>query len=590
MALSPNGRTLAVVRGWRDIELWDPSALQPVVTLETNVGESGCVAFSPVGRLLATFSERNGGINLWQLDPPQIVARLPYDKNDVFCLCFSPDGRHLASASPSGTWLWDLQSRQSEWCRTNVCVTGEHPGGTCCFSPDGLQLAVGERSGHIRILDWAANRELRDITAHDQFISSLAYSPDGKLLASGSGYSTEDIRLWDVGTGQAVGSLAGHRAWISALKFSADGQRLFSASADQTIGIWDVPGHRLTRKLRGHLDEVWSVAFDDRSTNLISGGKDGTLARWDVDQVRQHALQLDLPGRKRCPTYTGSGSSVAVLDEQGAVALWSSEHPQQLSVITALGSNNVGLAIASRRGLLACTTLKGPILIWSLQAAKLVTNLDWHPGRAFFAYGLRFSKGEDFLLASSPFGGSTIWDATTWKKRSCITETNHGAYVRNAVLTADGSLLVQGLENGRLEWWDAVRGYRLDEMVAHNRGVGGLDFSPDGRTLASGSQDGVVALWDTRTPRRIARWKADLHAVHGLAFAPDGKSLAICGNEAVRLFDLRTQREVLTLHAPASLFLWVGFSSDGGALLCGASDRHCYLWRPPSFAELETAR
>jgi WD40 repeat protein len=479
--------------------------------------------------------------------------------------------------------VWDLESRQT--VRRYLDLQSTMHGGPICFSPDGGHLAVGDRNGRIRILDWAANRVLLDIPAHHQHITSLAYSPDGKLLASGSGYSADDIRLWNPATGQPAGSLAGHRSWICALQFSGDGSRLLSASADQTIGIWDVPARRLILKLRGHLDEVYSLAFDERRTNLITGCKDGTLARWEIDKVRQHALRLDLPGRLRSPAYAASGSTVAVLDQQGAVALWRPGDPQQLSVIAALGTDNAALATASGRGLLACATRDGPVRIWSLQSANLVTNLGGHAGPVD---GLLFSKKEDFLLAFSRSGLVTIWDAKTWAKRSSVTEPNGAG---SAALSPDGRLLVLGLYDGRLEWWDTVRGHRLAETACHRHWAPGLDFSPDGSTLASASEDGTVALWDTTTRRRTAYWKADFLGLHAVAFSPDGARLAtgLSGGYAARLWDLRTRRELLTLAAPGDLFYWVKFSSDADALLCGDAGGRCYLWRVPSLAELDAA-
>jgi len=597
LALSPDGQVLAVGRQ-RSVELWDPASLKRIAILETNVfSASGslAVAFSPTGRLLAASAPR-GGIGLWQLEPWRIVGELVHT-NGPTSLSFSPDGKHLASmalvdwSAPVGLRLWDLENRRTVSPDRHFPPSGEYS--RVCFSPDGRHLAVGGGSGRITILDCAADRVLVEIQAHTQAITSLAYSPDGKLLASGSGFSADDIRLWNPATGEPAGSLAGgHHGWIPVLQFSADGQRLFSGSADQTIGIWDVPTRRLTQKLRGHLDEIYSLVFDARQNNLITGCKDGTLARWDIHQVRQHLLRLDLPGNNRSPVFAGSGSSVAMLDGQGAVALWHTNDPQRLSVIAALGTQNTALATALGRRLLACANPAGSIRIWSLQSSSLVTNLVGHGGRVD---GLWFSRGEDFLLAwSSSWISSghlaSIWDANTWSRRFSITETN-GPGAGCAALSPDGHLLVRGLEDGQVEWWDAVRDHRLEPIPCHRQGVRGLDFSPDGSTLASASQDGTVALWDVRTRRCTAHWKAGLLGLVGVAFSPDGARLATAlgAVNPARLWDLKTRRELLTVEGPGGWFSVAKFSPDGGALLC-AGDGHCFLLPVPSFAELDAAR
>jgi WD40 repeat protein len=109
--------------------------------------------------------------------------------------------------------------------------------------------------------------------------------------------------------------------------------------------------------------------------------------------------------------------------------------------------------------------------------------------------------------------------------------------------------------------------------------------------LASTSSDGTVALWETKARRRTAFW----HAFAGLGavrFSPDGTRLVtgLAGGKAARVWDLKTQRELVTLTAPGNIFQWVEFSSDGNTLLCGSDDFRSYIWRAPSFADLDGAR
>jgi len=385
LALSPDGKAFAVSRFNTGIELRDAISLRLIATLETNVGLGG-VAFSPTGGLLAA-SSPGGRIRLWGLAPTRVLGEL-VDTNLANRLCFSPDGRHLASfhAESGGLCVWDLESRQAVrrypgWGSTYT------EGGPICFSPDGGQLAVADISGRIRILDWAADRILVDFQALEHpndGVPALAYSPDGRLLASSGSDSPKDIRLWDPATGKPAGTLAGHRRWIPALQFANAGRKLLSAGG-QMIGIWDVPQQRLVRELRGHLSVLLALAFDERSANLVTGGADGTLARWNIDQAPMPALRLALPGRTAFlgyqvggaswPGYADGGAAVAFLDQQGAVALWRPGEPQPLSVIAALGTNNSALATAPARGLLACSTPQGLVRIWSLKSASTLTNL-----------------------------------------------------------------------------------------------------------------------------------------------------------------------------------------------------------------------
>ena len=583
-AFSPDGRTLAVARYGGAVELWDVGRLARTAVLQTDLGivGSAAAAFAPGTNLLAAYGP-SGVIRLWQLEPGRVVGELPAT-NWVTCLSFSWDRKHLAGWEYlKGASVWDLRTLQRVRHYPDQRDGGDHLG-KVCFSPAGPRLVVGGLDGQIRFLDLETDREVLRIAAHKQGISSLAFSPDGKLLASAGGYRTDDIRLWNTGTGELVGSLPGHRAWVSALQFSADGRRLYSASADQTIRLWDVAARRLERTLHGPRDEVWSLAFTDQGTNFISGCKDGTLACWPLDPPPSGARRHELMTDARHLGYADRASVAFRLNKEvaGPIALWRPAESKDLAVVTALGTNNVALATAPARGLVAAAS-PGSIRIWSLTSAHLVTNL------AAEATYLRFSKSGEFLLSLDRTSGrSAIWDAQRWIKRFSHAETNRFGRVD---VSPDGRLLVIVLWPNRFCWWDTVLGRQIAETAAHRQASSGLDFSPDGKTLASSSWDGTVVLWDTSTHQQQACWKADTLAAIAVAFSPDGTRLAtgLSDERAARLWDVRTRRELITLQAPGELFQFLEFSPDGSALLTGEGKGYAYVWSPPSFAELDRA-
>jgi hypothetical protein len=152
------------------------------------------------------------------------------------------------------------------------------------FSPDGRLLASGSWDNTVKLWDVATGREVRTLRGHTDWVRSVAFSPDGRLLASGSWDNT--VKLWDVATGREVRTIRGHDIEVESVAFSPDGRRLASGSGDGTVKLWDVATGQEVGTLRGYTDSalgwVLSVAFSPDGRRLASGSKDGTVRIWGV--------------------------------------------------------------------------------------------------------------------------------------------------------------------------------------------------------------------------------------------------------------------------------------------------------------------
>ncbi len=151
------------------------------------------------------------------------------------------------------------------------------------FSRDWALLARGsgdDTYGTIRLWDPVSGQETATLRGHRSAVSSVSFSPDGALLASGSLYGT--VRLWDVASGQEKAVLQSHTSIVRSLSFSPDAALLASAGDDETVRLWDVADGRETATLLGHTHRVRSVAFSPDGARLASSSEDGTILLWDM--------------------------------------------------------------------------------------------------------------------------------------------------------------------------------------------------------------------------------------------------------------------------------------------------------------------
>ena len=421
---------------------------------------------------------------------------------------------------------------------------------------------------------------------------ALALSPDGKILASGAGFTESTIRLWDVASGQEINRLHGHRTMVMALMFQPDGRTLASASGDQTIRLWDmnnptnVPPPRV---LRGHKLEVWRLALLPDSSTLVSGCKDGSVYFWDATSSRDQRARITLPGRFSSWAFDPESKSVVSLARNGSVARWRGTHFQEMESLIDIGGDfSAGSTLFSAdTKRLAVGANQGRIRVWDLRQRALIR--EWTNGISPqpFAF-LRDGKG--LVTVDWGEGVHREWDLITREAKQSWNGAVELYWACTPAFSPDerwcltlnwgGAGLIRDLTTGSER--------KLDLNL---RQVASTTFSPDGKLLAAGSELGYAKLWDATTFQELSTIRGVLQGVHSVAFSPDSKRLAIGSNgiEAIKLWDVESRQELLTLEGEGSMFFRTAFSPDGNDLgsMSKAGDLH--LWRAPSWVEIEEA-
>jgi len=391
------------------------------------------------------------------------------------------------------------------------------------FSPDGKTLASASWDNTIILWNVATGQPIgQPLTDHRDMVQSVAFSPDGKTLASGSLDNT--TILWNVATGQPIDQpLTGHTAALSSVTFSPDGKMLASGGADNTIILWDVAtGQPLGQPLTGHTGWVSSVAFSPDGKTLASGSADSTIILWDV-----------ATGQPLGQPLTG--------------------HADEVKSVT----------FSPDGKMLTSGSVDKTIILWDVTTQRLLgPPLTNHTAPV---YDVAFSPDGKTLVSGSADNTIILWDMATGQPLGQPL-TGHMDAVLSVAFNSDGKTLASGSEDGVIVLWDVSVRQRLGHpLTGHANWVRSVAFSPDGKTLASGSDDGTIMLWDVEAGQWLGQPLTDhTAAVLSVAFSPDGKMLASGSYRIIILWDVVSRQPIgqpLTGHTD-----WVrsaAFSPDG---------------------------
>ncbi len=599
LQISSDGQVLAFRKADGQAAVWDLAARQRLIEVPASAStRARNLAFAPGSHLLAVANlSATGEARLSFLDIDTRKEGLPMPlATAAQALAYSGDGSLLGILHNQGhqeeVTVQEVGSKRicarfGPWARP----LGKTDSGGLCFSSDGSRLVIGHADAHIRIVDWRTGAQL-EVPSPDKGsgIIALACSPTEDLVAWGSGSGGSLIWLWNWGTQEPISELKGHTDWIVALAFSPNGRLLASASADRSIRLWNVADRTEFRRFQGHLDEVWGLAFLPDGQTLVSGGKDGSVRFWRINNPNRHPTHETLPTPVSGPAlaFAADGQSFVTACQDGSIRRWSTRPLQELERLRPPGSDVCGLDLSPNGRWLALADASGSIQILDWRTQQAVTNFPTSPAAVVI---LRFSPGAKFLLqrAISTNGSLTahLWETATWNRLAAGEVDAAGS--RTMSISPDERVWAAGYDNGAVKLRSLPANRQLGTLTGHVDAVEALAFSPDGRMLATASDDGYVILWDLPTQRQLRRFRAHFNTALGVAFSSDARRLATLGTfkDPVKLWDLTTFRELVTLPAKGPWFYHLAFSPDGETLVAIGTGGITDFWYAPPFAELE---
>jgi WD40 repeat protein/serine/threonine protein kinase len=586
--LSPSGRQVAVsCMNHNQVYLYAVATGRLEAILSGHSAPVTSVAYRPDGKQLAT-SSNDQTIRLWEpatgrqmaLLAPEVTPPHP-DHNPL--VAYNSDGSRIVSSGPDGgtSRLWDTTTGKeiaefAKWQEDKPPDPGHPAGKVAVFSPDSKRVAA--RSGeYARLCDAATGRPLAVLGPHAKAVARLAYSPDGKRIASATYEGSSDIHLWDGESGNEVAVLRGHTAWVSDLLFSPDGSRLVSVGGypENLVRLWDSATGGLLAVLAGHKNAIPAVAFSPDGTRIATVSMDQTGRLWDGRTGQSLAVLAGHTHLVVNVLFSPNGARVVTGSYDGTLRLWSAATGDLIGVLRGLGDTIHSAPLLTPDGsrlLSGCGD--GTVRIWDL---SLVDRNGVLRGHESYVYDVAFSP-EGTQVASVAWDGTArLWDPTTGRQTGLLKREKQT--VSGVTFSRDGRRLATVERARGISLWDVATSKVVRNWRASTSRDARAAFSPEGTLLACGCAGGPVRLWDVKSGDEIAQLKGHAKSSLDVSFDPSGRLLASAGQDAtVRLWDVATRTCVAVLRGHTDHVWQVEFSADGKLVISCSHDKTIRLW------------
>ncbi len=479
---------------------------------------------------------------------------LAIKENDatVKTVAFSPDGKRLAVGGGYKNVLLYQAITGKELAMFPPLPPGKRLSEvdynvitSLAFSPDGKQLATGSSGNYndsgLDIWDTSTSTSTGKHLCHInktpwyrkdvqefQGACHVAFSPDGKRCAVNS-FNT--VEIWDTSTYKNLLTIKDDKSDFVCLAFSPDGKKIVTSSEDRTVKIWNAfTGHNLLT-LKGHDDIVYSVVFSPDGKMLASGGKDKTINIWDISAKEERSIMLNGQTGDVCiAAFSIDGKRIATSGEDGTLKIWDVQTSQELySIYNELSANKL---------------------------------LNMHP-RNQQIYSLAFSPQENQIALV--------------RDRQVINKGGNN-YVENYTLK------ILDLSLARNNPW-------FDRDIKYFTGSATIAYSPNGKMIVSGDGAGIC---DASTGKELLSpidVEGPRENITRVAFSPDAKRIVACyDNDKIGIWNALTGKKLLSFKNPASVIVSAIYSPDGKQIVSSNKDNTLIIWDSTTGEKMFTLR
>ncbi|MDE7226925.1 MAG: caspase family protein [Treponemataceae bacterium] len=447
------------------------------------------------------------------------------------------------------------------------------------WSPDGKYIASGSGDKSIKIWDAATGKELRTLEGHLKDVYSVAWSPDGKHIASGSDDHT--AKIWDAASGKEVRTLD-HSSHVNSVAWSPDGKYIASGSWDGSVKIWDAASGKELRALSGHYNDVTAVAWSPDGKHIASGGgySDRTMKIWDAESgkelcVLKHSDDVRFvawsPDGKHIAS--GGGDSVKIWDAASGKEIRSFSGRDISSRSIAWSPNGKDIVVGKWNGEIIILNIANESKIrFFSEDSKNVKSVAWSPNGKYIV------SGTNYKSTTKVYDGASLNKIVSFKQ------------IEDSAIcwSPDSKYIAGNSYDYNVEIWDGASGEKLRTLSRHSGRVCSVAWSLDGKYIASGSWDKTVKIWDATKWKEVRTLIGHSSSVSSAAWSPDGKCIASGSfDNTIKIWDAASGKELRTLSGHSGSVRSVAWSPDGKCI-ASAVNSTVKIWEAENGKELWT--
>jgi len=585
-------------------------------------GHTDCVTtvvFLPDGKT-ALSGSWDRTLRLWDMTTGKEIRAFTGHDGWIYSIAVSPDGKTAASCYRTGFCkIWDIASGKEI-----QTIRGVYP---VTFSPDGELLVVTEQNGTIRVWDFETKKEIKVLSGHTESVNSIAFSPDGKTLISGSGDLREKdstIKLWDIEKGTEIRTLTGHGKRVISVAFSPDGSTIVSGSQDSTIRLWDVASGTEIKQFKLNAPRT-NVLFSKDGKTIYSGTIEMEIIGWDIATGKETKIPTGYNRPINYLALSPDGKTILIASNDNSLKLLELNSGKEIHHFRGHYNPIRQIALSpDGKMLVTCALNDTTIKLWDIANGNLVKTFKGHSQEI---WALAFSPDGQKFASGSADQTVKIWDISSGKE--LLTYTGHKIpyfldYVYSVAFSPDGKSLASGTYTIRLI--DTKTGNETQTFDGHGKPCRSITFASNGKSIYTTAADNTLKKWDIVTGKEIksipikaqpvALLRDEKTAVtsysdngvynavnyinisdgsliitfngqhtmgtgqiNSLVISPDGKTvLSGSGDHTIKLWNIADGNLIKTFNGHTGAVNSAVFSPDGKTIISGSEDNTIKVW------------